>query len=215
MDRLIPGVIVAGLAASVSPVAIMLLLAVMMKKNVRRNSMLFLLAFTLVLIALGVVVIYVFKAGGSGKKSMVDGYIDIGLGALCLVAMLMSLRPKKKEGKHAIGGKELKASQAFLLGGIAMLTNVSTIICYSAGAHEISKAHPGFVESILALALLTVITLITILIPILIYFVFPKKSDRVLSSFNAWLSRHSKVIGAVVLLVFGVYLLIKGIETVA
>lgn len=215
MVKLIPHVIVAGLAASVSPVAIMLLLAVMMRKNARRNSLLFLLGFTLILVALGVVGVFIFKAGGSGTKSSVDGYFDIALGVLCLLAMLFSLRPKKKQEKPAMGGTELKASRAFTLGIIAMLTNVSTIVCYLAGAHEISAAKLGLGEDLLALALLTLVTLITLFIPIFIYFIFPSRSDKVLSSVNAWLSRHSKVVGATVLLVFGIYLLIKGIEVVA
>ena len=215
MVKLIPNVIVAGLAASVSPVAIMLLLAVMMRKKARRNLLLFLLGFTLILVTLGVVGVFVFKAGGSGTKSSVNGYFDIALGVLCLVAMLLSLRSKKKQEKHAMGGTELKASRAFSLGIIAMLTNISTIVCYLAGTHEISAAELGLSDDVIALALLTVVTLVTILIPIFIYFIFPSRSDKVLSSFNAWLSRHSKVIGAVVLLVFGAYLLIKGIRAVA
>ncbi len=215
MSKLIPSLILAGLAAAVSPVAVMVLLAVMMKEKARRNSLLFLLGYILILIALGVAGVYILKAGSSGAKSKVDGYLDIALGALCLVAMLVSLRPKKKEARHLMGGKDLKASRAFLLGIIAMLTNMSTIVCYLAGAHEISKAALGSGESLLALALLILVTLTTILIPIGIYFVFPKRSDKAMSSFNAWLSRHSKVIGASVLLVFGAYLLIKGIEAVA
>ena len=215
MSKLIPSVILAGLAAAVSPVAVMVLLAVMMKEKARRNSLLFLLGYTLILIALGVVGVYVLKAGGSGTKSKVDGYVDIALGALCLVAMLVSLRPKKKEAKPATRGKDLKASRAFLLGIIAMLTNMSTIVCYLAGAHEISKAELGMGESLLSLALLILVTLTTVLIPIGIYFVFPTRSESTLSSFNAWLSKHSKVIGASVLLIFGAYLLIRGIEAVA
>ena len=104
MVKLIPHVIVAGLAASVSPVAIMLLLAVMMRKNTRRNTLLFLLGFTLILVALGVVGVFIFKAGGSGAKRSVDGYFDIALGVLCLLAMLFSLRPKKKQEKPEMGG---------------------------------------------------------------------------------------------------------------
>ena len=215
MNELMASVIVAGVAAAISPVAVMVLLAVMMKEKARRNSLLFLLGYTLILIALGVVGVYVLKAGSGGAKSKVDGYIDIALGTLCFVAILVSLRPKKKEAKPATRGKDLKASRAFLLGIIAMLTNMSTIVCYLAGAHEISKAELGVGESLLSLALLILVTLTTVLIPIGVYFVFPTRSEKALSSFNAWLSKHSKVIGASVLLVFGTYLLIKGIEAVA
>jgi len=211
MAQLIPHVIVAGLAAAISPVAVMVLLSVMMRKNARRNSLLFLFGFTLVLIALGVVGIFVFRAGGSGVKSKVDGYIDVALGVLCLAAILLSLRPKKKKAEPETE-KDLEASRAFLLGAGSMLVNTSTIICYVSGAHEISRAKLPVYDDIIALALLTAITLLTLLIPIAVYYAFPTKAEKVLGSLNSWLARHGNVIGAAVLLIFGAYLLTKGIK---
>jgi len=213
MAGLIPRVIIAGLAASISPVAVMVLLSVMMRKHARRNSLLFLLGFTLVLIALGVVGIFVFRAGGSGGKSKVDGYIDLVLGVLCLAAIPLTLRRKKKQGKTETE-KDLKAPRAFLLGAGSMLVNTSTIVCFLAGAHEISAAKLSVSDDLFALALLIAITLLTLLIPIAVYFAVPTKAERVLGSLNAWLSRHSKVIGAAVLLLFGAYLLAKGLKAV-
>ena len=210
MAELIPRVIVAGLAASISPVSVMFLLSVMTRKNVRRNSLLFLLGFTLVLIAMGVVGIFVFHAGGSGAKSKVDAFIDLGLGVLCLAAIPLALRPKKKAEPRT--AKDLKASQAFLLGAGSLLVNTSTIICYAVGAHEISAAKLAVYDDLFALALLTATTLLTLLIPIAVYYASPTKSDKVLGSLNSWLARHSKVIGAAVLLIFGAYLLTKGIR---
>ena len=64
------------------------------------------------------------------------------------------------------------------------------------------------------MGILTFFTLTTVLIPIAIYFVFPSKSEKALASFQGWLMKHSKVIGAAILLIFGVYLLIKGITAV-
>ena len=211
MAELIPRVIIAGLVASISPVSVMVLLSVMMRKNVRRNSLLFLLGFTLVLIATGVVVIFVFRAGGSGAKSEVDGYIDLALGVLCLAAILLTLRPNKKKAEPETA-KDLKASQAFLLGAGSLLVNTSTIVCYVSGAHEISAAKLAVYNDILALVLLTATTLLTLLIPIAVYYAFPTKAEKVLGSLNSWLARHSKVIGAAVLLIFGAYLLTKGIR---
>lgn len=213
MAGLIPRVIIAGLAASISPVAVMVLLSVMMRKHARRNSLLFLLGFTLVLIAFGVTVIFLFSAGGSGSKHNVDGFIDLALGALCLAAIPITLRRKKKQ-EETETEKDLKAPRAFLLGAGSMLVNTSTIVCYLAGAHEISAAKLNVSDDIFALALLTAITLLTLLIPIAVYYAFPTKAERVLGSLNAWLSRHSKVIGAAVLLLFGVYLLAKGLKAV-
>jgi threonine/homoserine/homoserine lactone efflux protein len=213
MAGLIPRVIIAGLAASISPVAVMVLLSVMMRKHARRNSLLFLLGFTLVLIAFGVTVIFLFSAGVGGSKHKVDGFIDLALGALCLAAIPITLRRKKKQ-EETETEKDLKAPRAFLLGAASMLVNTSTIVCYLAGAHEIAAAKLNVSDDLFALTLLTAITLLTLLIPIAVYFAVPTKAERVLGSLNAWLSRHSKVIGAAVLLLFGAYLLAKGLKAV-
>jgi hypothetical protein len=211
MAELLPRVIVAGLAAAMSPVAVMVLISVMMRKHARRNSLLFLLGFTLVLVAVGAVGIFAFSAGGSGVHHKVDGYIDIALGALCLVGVLITLKPRKEKAKPASKG-DLKPLEALLLGVVSMLANMSTIICYASGAHEISAAKLAIYDVVLALLLLTVITLLTLLIPITVYFVFPSKSEKVLGSLNTWLTRHAKLIGSAVFLLFGAYLLTRGIR---
>jgi hypothetical protein len=213
MAGLIPNVIIAGLAASISPVAVTVLLSVMMRKHTRRNSWLFLLGFTLVLTAIGVAGVFLFSVGGSGSKHNVSGYVQLALGALCLAAIPVSLRRKKKQ-EEIETEKDLKARRAFLLGAGSMLVNMSTIVCYLAGAREIGAAKLSISDDIFALVLLTAITLLTLLIPIAVYYAFPAKAERVLGSLNAWLSRHSRVIGAAVLLLFGAYLLAKGLKAI-
>jgi cytochrome c biogenesis protein CcdA len=191
----------------------MVLVSVMLRKHARRNSLLFLLGFTLILIAFGVAVIFALDAGGSGVKRQVDGRVDIALGALCIVAIPFAMRRKRKQAELG-SEKDLKGSRALILGAVSMLLNTSTVICYVAGAHEISAAKLSASGDLFALILLTAVTLLTLLIPITVYFVFPAKAERALGSLNAWLSKHGKIIGAAVLLLFGVYLLTKGIIAV-
>lgn len=212
MADLIPKMVVTGLAAAISPVAVMFLISVMMRKHARRNSIMFLSGFSLVLLAIAMVAIFLLKAGSSGKKSTVDGYIDVALGILCLAAMLLSLR-SRKTGKEK-EAKDLKASRAFVFGMTAMAVNATTIVIYVAGTHSIVEAKASLGGDILALLVLTLVTLTTLLIPIFILFAFPTRSEKVLGSLSSWLSRHHKIIGAGILLVFGIYLLIKGISEV-
>lgn len=211
---MIPKLIIAGLAASVSPVALMVLISVMLARNALRNSLVFLTGYTVTMVAIGVVGVFVLHAGGSGTKTGVDAYIDIALGALCLLAIPLAAR-KKKGGKEQRDYSSLKATRVFLLGIVTMLLNASTIICYLSGAHVISEAHLGVADKIAGLAVLTAVSLVTLIIPIVLYLVFPDKSQKALHSFGGWLSRHGKVIGVAVLAVFAVYLLVKGITAVA
>lgn len=214
MSELLPRVIVTGLAASVSPVAVMILISVMFKKNARRNSLLFLLGYTLVLIGLGVAGIYLFHAGSSGRpKSNIEGYIDVALGVLCFAALLLNFRKGTKK-REPDAEADLKASRAFLLGIIAMLVNLSTLIFFISGTHEISSARLGASDDLLALSLLIAFTLITLIIPIAVFFAFPARAESALGSLKAWLAKHNKVIGAAVLVAFGTYLVVKGIRAI-
>lgn len=207
---MIPRVIVIGLAASVSPVAIMALISILSRKHARRNSLIFLAGYTVTLTALGIIGVLVFHVGSSGRTSKVDGYIDLALGILCLLAISLSIRKPKKEKTTKVES-DLRASRAFSLGSLAMIVNTSTFIIYISGLHAISAAKLEPFNDVVALALLTLFTLTSLLIPIIIYFALPEKSEKVLASLRVWLTKHSRVIGIVVLLIIGVYLVIKGI----
>jgi len=202
------------LAAAVSPVAVMVLISLMLKKNPVRNSSLFLLGFALVLIAIGIAGLFLLHLGGHAKKSPVDGYIDIALGVLCLLAIPLVWKRKRKRKQEEPAARDIKPARAFTLGAATMLVNFSTIPIYVTGVHEISSAKLAVSDDVLAMIVLTVVTLLTLIVPIITYTAFPKTAARVLSSVRVWLSKNQKVIGATILLVFGVYLLIKGIHAV-
>ena len=213
MGSLIPRLIMIGLAASVSPVAAMILITVLSRKNAKRNSLLWLLGFSLTLLALGFAGVYLLRAGGSGGTSKIDGYVDIALGALCLFAIPFDLLRGKKGGSPKVNS-DMSARGAFTLGCISMVVNPSTLIIFIAGLHAISAAVLNAYEDVISLCVLTLFTLTTVLVPIAIYFVFPSKSENALNSFQGWLMRHRKIIGAAILLIFGVYLLVKGLRAV-
>ena len=210
MGSLVPRLILSGLAASISPVAVMVLITILSRKSAKRNTLLYILGFTATLLALGITIVFIFRIGGSGGTSKVDAYIDIVLGALCLAVIPLSVMRKSKPKEPQVE-KGMKASRAVILGGVTMIANTSTLVIFIAGLHAISAAALVAYETALSIAVLTFFTLTTLLIPIAVYFIFPGRSERVLAVFQGWLSRHSKVIGAAVLLVFGIYLLVKGI----
>ncbi|MDD5748096.1 MAG: GAP family protein [Actinomycetota bacterium] len=173
---MIPKVVVAGLAASISPVAVIALISVVMKKKARRNSILFLSGFILVLIVIGIAGLSAFNAGGIAKKgSKVGGYADVTLGTFCFLAIPLVIR-QRKEKKHE-PKEEIRAMRVFLLGSVTMLLNESTAFIYISGVREISAAKVGG-DAVILLALLTVITLLTLLIPIMVLFASPSNGVR-------------------------------------
>lgn len=152
MASMIPRLVVAGLAAAVSPVAIMVLISVMFAKNALRKALAFLTGYTLVLVAIGVAGVFILHLSGSGKKTNLDAFIDIGLGALCFLMIPLTLRKKKDDKKRDYG--DLKSGSAFLLGMVTMALNMSTIICYLSGAYVISESGLNLADKVAGLAVL-------------------------------------------------------------
>jgi threonine/homoserine/homoserine lactone efflux protein len=213
MSSLVPQLILIGLAASISPVAVMILISVLSRHNARRNSLVWLLGFTLTLLALGFAGVYLLHAGGSGGTSKVDGYIDIALGVLCLLLIPWSLLKRdRKEGRKVESDPGIV--KVFTLGCISMVINASTFVIFVSGLHVITSSDIRTSEGFICLAILTFFTLTTVLVPIAIYFAFPTKAEGLLASFSSWLTKHKKVINIVVLLIFGIYLLAKGLKVV-
>lgn len=212
MGDLAPKVILIGLGAAVSPVAIMILLAIMVKKDARRNSLLFLAGFTLVLVAIGLAGIFLFDKAGSGHHGALDGWIDVALGALCLAvipyAWTRKPKPEKADDEHG-----MKPLRAFLVGMGAMFVNTSTFVLFVSGVHAITQAHVGTTDGAIAFVILTFATLLTLLIPIAIYQIFPRRSEKFMTGLGVWLARHRKTIATAILLIFAAYLLYKGIST--
>lgn len=192
-----------------SPVAVMVLISLMLRRNALRNATFFLLGFTPTLLALGYVFVFVLHVGGSGGKSDIDGYIDIALGVLCLLAIILVYKKKPREKKPE---EDVPASRAAMIGCLTMLANYSTLIIFISGIHLISAEKLSLLENILSVALLTLVTLWTLLVPIGIYVAVPSKAERMLAALKEWLSRHNKEISAAILLLFGVLLLVKGIR---
>ncbi len=188
----------------------MLLISVMLKKNPRRNSLLFVLGYTAALVALGVIVVNIFHLGGGGETHKINGYIDLSLGAICFLAVPYSLRKKDKKRVPGVESGST-AFRSFSLGSMVLLLNPSTYLIFISGLHAISLAHLGRQDDFLAIAFLTLVTLVTLLVPIIIFFVIPKMAKKVLDSLKTWLTKHNRVIGVAVLLLFGAYLLIKGL----
>lgn len=202
--------VVTGLAASVSPVAVAAMISMLSMKGARRNTFFFLAGFVLTLLCLGAAGLFLFQLGGAGRTGGLHGVIDLVLGGFCLLAI--PWEPTRKTGDAAPARKgALSAPKAFLFGCLSMSVNASTFVIFTSGLHDIASSDKGGGGDLLALGVLIIFTLITLLVPVAIYCLFPGGSEKVLSSTKAWLGRHRRKIAALVLSAFGAYLLLKGI----
>lgn len=216
MGHLSQQLVITGLAASVSPLAIVACIDMLSFKNPIKNALAYLFGFTLTLLILGIAGIYIFQISSSSSifPSSIKAYIDIALGVTCFALLLLVLRkrPGRNKDNTNIAGSSIKLSRAFVIGTIVMLTNFSTLVIYASGLHSIGSAKLGITADILSLGILTFTTLLTIIAPIFIYILSPQGAGKLLASIGVWLNTHSKVIGAIILVVFGFYLIMRGLK---
>ena len=211
MGSLAPRMIITGWGASVSPVAVIVLLSVLSRSHARKNSLLRLLGFTSTLLALGFAGLFVLQAGGSGRSGGLDRCLDTALGTLCLLAIPYEWRRERKDGGWKVAD-DMSPARSFALGRVTMAVNISTFIIYVSGLHAIAASDLRTREDLISLAVLTFFTLTTLLLPLAIYSVFPSRSKRTLPISRGWLAQHRRAIGAAILLLFGIYLLAKGLR---
>ena len=209
MGSLILKVIVIGLGASVSPVSIMVLISIMMTKNALKNALYFLLGFTVVLLAYGVISELIFHDSDLGK-SHVGGYIDIVFGVLCFLAIILVFRRGRKPRGERFG-TGIGAGKSFGIGAATMAVNTSTIIIFISGVNVVATSKVSNLDALIAMIVLVFFTLLTLFVPILIYVVFPEKSATLLEKLRGWLVRHNRVMVSGILALFCVYLLTVGI----
>ena len=111
------------------------------------------------------------------------------------------------EHRHEGHRKQRSAVGLYLFGAAMYIPS----IFYLTATHEVAKSHPGVVPTGLALLLITVIVLLFVEVPILLYVLAPDRTARILGGWNAWLSRHARTIIVVAAAVIGAYLLVTGI----
>lgn len=216
MTRLIGQMLVTGLAASVSPIAIILITDILSLKNPVKKSLAFFAGFAATLVFLGTMVVLVLQVALSTLETAtkLKAYIDIALGLVCFGLLFRVFRKRPGKKKSAIIGDEMKPRRAFIIGCVAMITNASTLVIYVSGVHSIAEAKLGIGGDVVLLAILTMTALITVVLPVLLYLLSPNTAGKILGRIGGWLNKHHKAVAAGILIIFGFYLVIRGVRAI-
>jgi len=87
------------------------------------------------------------------------------------------------------------------------LINFSTSIIVLEAGKIISTSLAPTSGKALAIVILVLITLLVCEIPLLIYFLLPQSSERILSKINVWMQKNGHILMGLVILAIGLYLL--------
>jgi threonine/homoserine/homoserine lactone efflux protein len=106
---------------------------------------------------------------------------------------------------------KITPSKAFAFGALVTIVNFKNLALYFS-AVSISLVSDLPLPSKIIIVLLDALVFCTfIIVPVLIYFLFPKRADQLLNWIKQSLETHSRPIGIWVPLVFGLIFLIRGI----
>lgn len=152
---------------------------------------------------------------GSTTSSPAVAAMDVALGLLLIglaIRQAISKKPPRaRKAQHDEGPPKPRLYRFFALGVLMMITNFSTLVLYISAMKEIGVSHASAGLRGVAIAYVATCSLLPILVPLLLEVVAPQASAHLLLSLNQGVQKHSRLIGIILCLVFGVYLLAKGL----
>lgn len=204
------------LGAAISPVATTGMITVLAagKPHSIKKGQVYLLGTAIPLLVIGIPGIFLLsRIDMVPKNNAVDSWIDLVAGVILLgLAVRLVFSPKKaasKNNHHKIHHTQ-SLNKVLALGTALMITNFSTLVLFTPAIKDIASSSVDTVQKITLLAISILITLSMIFTPLLIYIATPKKSEDILNSLKNFINKYMREITLSLLLVFGIYLLIKG-----
>lgn len=172
----------------------------------------------LIVVVAGMIIGKGTAVASSKSPSVVSAYFDLTLGILLILFGIWRVIKKGDSApdRNRFAGKSKSASSDFIkymiLGlGMFAINFTTTVLVFAAGK-DIGISGAGFTDKLIVVVILTVITLLVVEIPLLIYFTMPEHSEKLLNLLNVWMQKNSRYLMAGIMLIFGIYLLVKGIN---
>jgi hypothetical protein len=218
VGELLSKVVPLSIGAAFSPTVLALLLVVLSGRRSVARATSFLVGLLLVFAGLTVLGLAIsHSTHASPNRSEVTRAIDLMAGALLLVLAVGTLlrgllrEPGVPEEEAPRPERDPGLFSAFLLGVVIMTTNFSTILLYLPAMRAISAARVANSDKVVAVAVALVVTLLPVLVVYLLAVLVPSYSKPVLDRMHGFIDRHQRTIGITIEVVFGVYLVVKGL----
>jgi hypothetical protein len=215
MQRTLIQILPLAVGATFSPSGLLLMMAILSsKENPRRKALSFLLGATAMLVLLAAIVLLIFrpKVLAAAHPDWLSGLIDILLALLISMLVLVTAFRKKKQVAHQ---KKKRRIPYMLVGFSFMLVNASTLVLYIAGCKLISESNLEWLESVVLLFVLIVVTMALVSFPVLISYAMPKQSQRILGPVTSFMTRHGNRVAQVYFMLMAAYLMVHGIRIMA
>ena len=218
MGELLAQTVPLSLAAAISPLVLMGVLALLGGEHGTRRAVAYTLGFTATataLIGAGLALVAV-RSGHAGGDALGSPAADVVTGVVLIAFAALMVRPKRKAdgdraSEHHRQWIKPNAPLAMfaVFGAAIMLVNVSTIVMLLAVLREIAKAHATTGEAAVALGIADVCTSLPATLPLAAALFGGAALAAKVQELGTWTNRNGKYILAALFLVFGLQDVLK------
>lgn len=222
MGRGISEVLTFAIGVAVSPVPIIAVILMLFSRRARVNGPVFLAGWVLALAVVSAAVYLLAEAGEAASNSTAVESISwgkIALGVLLLISAERNWRQRPAAGvepelpKWMASVDTLRPAAAFGLGLLLAGINPKNLILTIGGAAGVAQLGLSGGEVIVSLIVFVLVASLTIAGPVVYYLLGGERAEARLEEIKDWLRVHNAAVIAVLLLVFGVDLIAKGIPS--
>lgn len=205
VSTLLIAVLPFAIGAAVSPTLLTLELLILAGgTHAKARAWMFVLGAMLTILIIGAFAgsaLRSFAAPASQTPDLLLVGIKVFLALVLATIGVRQLMPARTLGElHQSRTKQLiagaKTPAFFLVGVVAMVTNVSTIVLYIPAIHLIVHSTEPPSTKVAAALMLWVITILPILLPVLAVSIVGQRSNAFLARANGWTTRHTRQINA-------------------
>jgi hypothetical protein len=213
-----------GLGIALNPIAIVISILVANRAEPKRNGLALVLGWILglaVLVALPAFFLYDRFTLPNGVQETLAGRFSLFravLGVLLLIAAAVAVARGPLPGDHAADPRWLRiidrggVGRMFGMGAFLSIVNFRNLVLLAAAASVIGQAALDDAGIFLMVALFVAIATLGVLIPLLIHLFGGEASESRLQAWADWLTRHMGMITGVIMALFGILLLTRGLQ---
>ena len=220
MGKAIGEILPYALAAAISVAPIIAIILMLVTPKAKTNGTAFAVGYVLGFALIGTIVLLLSSGknySSSSGPTQTASIIKLLLGLLLLVAAVREWRGRPKEGEKPKMPKWMGAIDSFTAAkalGIGILlsaVNPKNLAMSIATALSIAQANIPTGQEIGVLIIYIVLGASTVLAPVVVYVAMGDRAARILGGWRTWLADNNTVLTALLLLVFAVVLIGKGI----
>lgn len=206
-----------ALGIALSPLPIAAIVMMLMTKRARTNAPSFLLGWVIGLLVVGIIVFMIpARQTENGEPTAIAGYIRIAVGVLLVIMALRQWRGRPGadepvEVPRFLAGLDSFTGVKSLLSGFALVVlNPKNLPLCAAGAAAIDLVTENLTQQFAAYLVFTLVAASTVAFPIIAYLAARQHAEVLFESWKEWLVRNNQPVVAVILLIVGVLLIVRG-----